>query len=282
MTPLRDIAVFHNAQKPGVIEVASRVASSLLASGARVRMAPELAETIGLVCEDLENLSGCELICVLGGDGTLLSLVENAYGRDLPLLGVNMGRMGFLTEIQPEHIEQDIAQLMRGEYGIANRMLLAAQMQGASGVALNEVAINRTGSSIGILSIEIEADGVLVDRFSGDGLIVASATGSTAYSLSAGGPIIAPGLDCMVLTPICPHTLHARPVVLSPKERVVVRVLGDKDSARVVLDGHNIMRFENGDNQVTIHRAQRDAKFVRLHEHNFFGLLRSKLSDWTH
>lgn len=282
--PPRVIGIWYNAQKPGVADNVRRLVSVAERHGASCRMEGALARAIGRKAESEQcDYRGCDMLCVFGGDGTLLSALNVAYELQVPLLGIDMGRMGFLSEVQPEQIEADIAQLMRGEFYIDERMLLAAELGGERDlVALNEVAINRTGFQVGILGIEVEASGVLVDRFSGDGLIVASATGSTAYSLSAGGPIVAPGMDCMVLTPICSHTLHVRPVVVSPDERITVRVLGDLGSARVVLDGHNILEFSGGNREVRIRRAQRNAYFVRLHQRNFFDLLRSKLSDWTH
>lgn len=282
--PPRQIGIWHNDQKSGVIENARALVCAFEARGAQCCMQPALAGALGLPAEAGPcDYRDCELLCVLGGDGTLLSALDVAYALDLPLLGINMGRMGFLSEVQPDEIERDVDWLMRGDYMLEHRMILQASMRGhEDAVALNEVAINRTGASVGILSIEVEAGGTLIDRFSGDGLIVASATGSTAYSLSAGGPIVAPGMDCMVLTPICPHTLHARPVVISPKEQVTVRVIGETGSARAVLDGHNTMEFIDDVCEVHIQRAPRDIRFVRLHEHNFFGLLHSKLSEWTH
>lgn len=284
-TPPREVGIWYHPDKPGLIENTARLVSAFERHGVSCRMDASLALALGRrVAARPFDLTGCELLCVLGGDGTLLSALEAAYGNDLPMLGINMGRMGFLSEVQPEHIGQDIDQLMRGEFVLESRMLLEVAMDGcASAVALNEVAVNRTGLSVGILSVEESVGGVLIDRFSGDGLIIASATGSTAYSLSAGGPIVAPGMDCMLLTPICAHTLHARPVVVSPDERITVRVLGDADSAHVVLDGNRIMDFAPGSgNRLIVRRADRDIRFVRLHERNFFDLLRDKLSDWTH
>lgn len=280
----REVGIWYNAQKPGVTQVAQRLVRAFGVHGVKCHMDAQLGRALGMdEAVSPCDYAQCELLCVLGGDGTLLSALDAAYGANLPLLGINMGRMGFLSEVQVDALERDIDLLMRGEYRVEHRMLLEASMQGMpSAVALNEVAITRTGFSVGILGIEVEANGVLIDRFSGDGLIVASATGSTAYSLSAAGPIVAPGLDCMVLTPICPHTLHARPVVISPNERITVRLLGKPDSARVELDGRQIMQFGDGVNEVLIRRAEKDIGFVRLHERNFFELLRSKLSEWTH
>ncbi|MDL2206170.1 NAD(+)/NADH kinase [Eubacteriales bacterium OttesenSCG-928-N13] len=276
---LRKIGIWYNASKPGVQDVVARLVRAWESHGAQC----VAASPYGMRDDrSTDCFIGCELLCVVGGDGTLLSALDVAYEQDLSLLGVNMGRMGFLSEVQPDHLEMDIDQLVRGDYEIQPRMLLSASLEGGRGVALNEVAISRTGSASGILSIEIEAGGILVDRFSGDGVIVASATGSTAYSLSAGGPIVAPGMECMVITPVCPHTLHARPVVIPPDQPVTVRMLDAAESARVVLDGRRSMMFDEQNGQLTITRAPKDIRFVQLHQRNFFDLLRNKLSDWTH
>ena len=127
--------------------------------------------------------------------------------------------------------------------------------------ALNEICVMRRGHTVGILSLELMVNGTLLDRISGDGLIVASATGSTAYSLSAGGPIVSPGLDCFVLTPVCPHTMSARPFVAS---------------------GRRTLELSEERSQITIVKGVRKARFVRLQERDYFGLLRKKLSQWTH
>ena len=283
-TPLREVGILYNALKPGAMENAARMRHAFMEYGIACRTvrcfsAPISADELSF---EQANFEGCGLLCVLGGDGTLLAALQKTYVCGIPMLGVNMGRMGFLSEVQPDDIEADVALLMSGHYVLEPRMLLEAYVPGEPvHVALNEVAINRSGMTASILALEVYAGGVLVDRFSGDGLIVASSTGSTAYSLSAGGPIVAPGLDCVVITPVCSHTLHVRPVVVSPDLPIEVRVLGNPSSARIMLDGHTNLPFPV-DAPLCIRRAARDIRFLKLHNHNFFDLLRRKLSDWTH
>ncbi len=263
----RTVGIWQNDGKQGVQEVAWRLRAALEAKGMRV-------------LPDCTRLEGCDLMMVLGGDGTFLHAFEAALPRDIPMLGVNLGRVGFLSEIQPDHLEQDVEKLAAGEYAIEPRMLLEVlTASGQKAYALNEVAFNRSDSSAGVLSLSVSAGGGLMDRFSGDGLIVATPTGSTAYSMAAGGPIVAPGLDCMLLTPICPHTLAARPIVISDRQVVSVSILGDKRRARVIVDGRYVLAPEDG--AVTVRRAERNIRFVRLRPHSFFELLRGKLSDWT-
>ena len=203
---------------------------------------------------------------------------------DTPILGVNLGRLGFLTEVETDELnERIIDRLLAGDYAIDARTTMMIEGQDhLRYYALNDIVITRATPSVRILSLEYEANGTLVDCISGDGLIVATATGSTAYSLSAGGPVVLPGLDCFVLTPVCPHTLNARPVVVSADERITVRMLDDRGGAQAVLDGRRVIPMTLERPEITICRSPRQARFVRFHEKNYFGLLRSKLSEWTH
>ena len=241
------VALWQNDLKPGVQAVARRLRFALEARGIRV-------------LDDCTRLEDCDLMMVLGGDGTFLHAFEAALRYDIPMLGVNLGRIGFLTEVQPDLVEEDVERLALGQYEIENRMLLEVMTaSGQSAYALNEVAFNRSESSVGVLSLSVSLRDGMVDRFSGDGLIVATPTGSTAYSLAAGGPLVAPGLDCMVLTPICPHTLAARPIVVSDRQAVSVSILGDAGRARVVVDGRYIIAPDGG--EVVVRRAERNIRF---------------------
>lgn len=280
---LQKIGIWYNAQKPGVQSVAARLIRALEDGGAKVCVPEVLALELGLGSTYIdEGYLGCDLLAVLGGDGTILSALDIAIPRDLPMLGINMGRIGFLSEIQIESLEEDISKLLSGAFFMEERMLLKVEAPGhAPAYALNEVSFNRMDSLVGILALETEADGVLVDCCAGDGLIVATSTGSTAYSLSAGGPIVSPDLDCIVLTPICPHTLNARPVVLSAATAVTVRLRGTEKRAVMLIDGRKPVELKDAGEGITIEKANRRARFVRLRKHNYFELLREKLSQWT-
>lgn len=278
----RYVGIWYNGSKDGVFETAACLVRAIERAGAYPVMDGALCRRIGheAACEDF---AACEFLCVLGGDGTLLAALDVALPLGLPLLGVNMGRVGYLSEVQPENIERDVQRALSGESFIERRMLLEASTSaGERGLALNEVSFNRAEGTVGILALEMSAGGAVIDRLAGDGLVVATATGSTAYSLSAGGPVVAPGLDCVLLTPICSHTLHARPVVVSADQVVTVRVIDDRSRAHVLLDGRKPISLPEGDPRVTIRRAEATAAFLRLEDRNFFDVLREKLSDWTH
>lgn len=232
---------------------------------------------------DPSGYSDCEMLIVLGGDGTILRALDLAIPYDLPILGINVGRLGFLTEVEMNDMEQDLLTVLNGDYTIDERMTISVDgYDNETMFALNEIVISRSTPEMRILSLEYCSNGTVINRISGDGMIIASSTGSTAYSLSAGGPIVSPGLDCFVLTPVCPHMLNVRPVILSSNDRITIRTADDRSQARAVLDGRKFIPMEGENAEITIRRSPRSAKFIRVHDRNYFELLRGKLSKWTH
>lgn len=279
----RRVGIWYNDSKENSLEAAYQLVGVLRRHGVKPVMGPMLAQALGETASRQEDFAGCEFLCVLGGDGTLLAAVDAAMALDLPMLGVNLGRVGYLSEVQPENLARDVGRALAGEGWLDRRMLLrATTSDGGSALALNEVAFNRSENSVGILALEVSAGGAMVDRVAGDGLVVATPTGSTAYSLSAGGPLVAPGLDCILLTPICPHTLRTRPVVVSADQAVQVRLMEQRGGAHVLLDGFKPLVLPSQDPTVTIRRWERTVSFLRLGHLNFFDLMRDKLSDWSH
>jgi NAD+ kinase len=281
---IKSVGIWWNPTKEGALPVAGRIVEAFERRGVAVLMDEPLAQALNRpVSEGADDFAGCDLLVVLGGDGTLLSGMDIAVPRDIPLLGVNLGRLGFLCEVEPGDIEADVDRLMRGEYTIESRMMLEAQIPGQEPMfALNEVTLTRRWPAIRIISMEIEARGMLVDRFAGDGMIIASPTGSTAYSFSAGGPVVAPGVECMLLTPICPHTLQSRPVVLPADEQITVKILGEAEAVQAAFDGWHSIQLSEQAREVRIARSKRCVKFIRLHQRDFYQVLRGKLSDWKH
>lgn len=280
----RRVGMVWRSSKRESLKVAGELIDLLGEYGISVAASNALAGALGrpsLAAEDA--LGACDLIMVLGGDGAILSALDWALPNDIPVLGINFGRLGFLTEIDPSSLKQDIESLLEGKYTLDTRTTMTIRgLDQRDFFALNEIVVTRATPAVRVLSLEIEVNGTLVDRISGDGLIVASATGSTAYSLSAGGPIVMPGLDCFVITPICAHTMTARPVVVSSNDAVTVRVLDDRGGAHAVLDGRKDVALSGDAPQITILRSEMQARFVRLHDRNYFSLLRGKLSEWTH
>ena len=280
---VRCVGIHWNSSKPMGIPVALDLIQSLLQRGVEVCVNPELGNTLGIPGLAMNAFDRCQLLIVFGGDGTILSGLDHSIPYDTPILGVNLGRLGFLTEIEVNELDgRMIDRLLAEDFAVDTRTTMAIEgLDHLRYFALNDIVIARATPFVRILSLEYEADNSLVDRISGDGLIVSTATGSTAYSLSAGGPVVLPGLDCFLLTPVCPHTLNARPVVVSADERITVRILEDR-GAQAVLDGRKTIALSAERPEITICRSERPARFVRLRERNYFGLLRSKLSEWTH
>lgn len=279
----RKVGLFLNPSKETVFEVAGELKELLKEHNIPVVTIILQTQSQGNTVEADGVFDDCDLMIVLGGDGTILSALDYALPNDIPLLGVNLGRVGFLTEVDPNNLRRDMLDVLQGRFSVDDRMTMTVQGQDERRFfALNEIVVTRASMGVRILSLEIDVNGILVDRISGDGLIVASATGSTAYSLSAGGPIIRPGLDCFVITPICPHTMSARPVVVSSDDLVTIRVLDDRGGVNAVLDGRKVVDVHSGDPGVTVLRSGLKARFIRLHDRNYFSLLRDKLSEWTH
>lgn len=282
---VRCVGIHWNPSKSTGLDVARKLIELLNQRGVGVCLNSSLNAELNARGVLVEEFSQCQLLIVLGGDGTILSGLDRAIPYDLPILGINLGRLGFLSEIETVELdERFIDRLLAGDYSIDARTTMTVEGQNhLKFFALNDIVITHATPSVRILSLEYEANGTLVDCISGDGLIVATATGSTAYSLSAGGPVVLPGLDCFVLTPICPHTLNARPVVVSADERITVRAKGELcGDVQAVLDGRRVLLMDRQSPEFTICRSPRQARFVRFHEKNYFGLLRSKLSEWTH
>lgn len=277
------VGIVWNPSKRSGFEIARELKKLLDEYNIPVTTGITLAHALGNPELSEGSFEECDLLMVLGGDGTILSALDYALPGDIPILGINLGRMGFLTEVDPCDLRRDVVDVLEGRYTIDSRMTMTLRGADAYSLfALNEVVVSRSTPSVRVLSLEIEVNGMLVDRISGDGLIVASATGSTAYSLSAGGPIVRPGLDCFVITPICPHTMNARPVVVSSNDMITIRVLDDRGGAHAVLDGRKTVEVRKGEPGVTVMRSDFKARFIRLHDRNYFGLLRDKLSEWTH
>jgi NAD+ kinase len=231
---------------------------------------------------------GVDLLITLGGDGTFLWGARLVAERGVPVLGINLGHMGFLTSITLNGIEEAMERLFQGEYVLDTRSTLDARVVGENGLerdrylALNDFVIHKGGMArVTRLDLLVgERDDLEeISRFNGDGLVVSTPTGSTAYSLSAGGPIVAPGMECIIVTPICPHTLAVRPLVISSLERVTVRPLDRAGTLVLTVDGQAGTEFSMGES-VVIRQAEARVKLVRFPGQTFFSTLRQKL-NWA-
>ena len=218
-----------------------------------------------------------DVVVVVGGDGTMLSIARQVAPFDLPLIGINQGRLGFLTDIPLADMEATIGAILDGRFVEERRTLLDTEVNGDRGVALNDVVVNR-GSGGSMIEVRVEIDGRFVYAMRADGLIVATPTGSTAYALSSGGPIIAPDVPAFALVPVAPHALTHRPVAVHDSAVIAVTVQRGKD-ASVHCDGQTRFPLGEGDT-VTIRRAASSARFLHPEGHDYFAMLRSKL-HWS-
>lgn len=239
------------------------------------------AQDAGVDCavyDDAEAIkadpSAPDVLTVVGGDGSLLRYAHAASERNIPVLGINQGRIGFLSEIAADEFPAALKKLKDGAYSTEQRMMLACRIGACAELfCLNDFMVFKQSFS-GIAQIEIELNEMRIGTVYCDGIIVATPTGSTAYTLSAGGPVIAPGLEAIAVTPVCPHTLHFRPFVASPDDRVRVRVIG---RGIVSADGMDKVPVGTGD-EIVITRARRSAQFIRFGQKNVFELIQTKLS----
>jgi NAD+ kinase len=228
--------------------------------------------------QELANES--DLLLVLGGDGTLLAAARVAAPRGIPILPVNMGSLGFLTSFTLDEMFPALEDALVGRSSVSERVLLRVELDRGGQVVdgqrvLNEAAINK-GALARMIELELKIDGTFVCRYRSDGLIVATPTGSTAYSLSAGGPIVHPSVEALIITPICPHTLSDRPLVLRDSSSVEVSLSGDAESVFLTLDGQKGIPMQSGD-RVRIARAPERLKLIQPPRKSYFNILRSKL-----
>ena len=222
-----------------------------------------------------------DLMITFGGDGTLLGGAQLAISCGSPLLGINLGTVGFLTEEEPENLDQALESLLRGQYTIEQRSLLEAVnvRDGARSFALNDVVITRGGYAR-LIRVEAKVNGEEYGTFTADGIVVATPTGSTGYSLSAGGPIVEPGMRCMTITPVCAHSLQHAPCVASASSEIRLRMRADREqTAELQVDGMNRGMLKGGD-EIRITGAARPLELIRLRPYHFFGLVRKKLMEW--
>jgi NAD+ kinase len=222
-----------------------------------------------------------DLMVAVGGDGTLLHAARHVAARDVPLLGINRGRLGFLTDISPESMLQAIDAILGGDYLEERRAMLAAKLGAQQDsqplLAVNDIVLQK-GETGHMLDFTTVVDGVYVNTHRGDGLIVATPTGSTAYALSCGGPIIQPNVNALVMVPICPHTLSDRPLVLPATSSVRVSLERDTHGpAHVVCDGEALAKLAGGES-VTISLATQTVTLLHPRDYNYYELLRSKLN----
>lgn len=260
-----------------------KVEAAVLAAAARLR-----SEGIE-VCSDRAEISGGEvlsreaviagsdLLIVCGGDGSILAVARRAAARSVPVLGVNFGQLGFLSEVEAAGLPGALDRVLSGDYEVERRLMLRASWQGQEEDALNDIVVRRE-SSLAVVRADVEVDGLKLDHYVADGILVSTPTGASAYALSCGGAIVHPRLTCLSLMAICPHSLRARPVMLAPDQEISVRIEARSLPAMICADGQDLISMASGES-VRIRRAPYDARLIRLDRRDFFAKVHAKLVE---
>lgn len=223
-----------------------------------------------------------DIVIVFGGDGTFLKAARTFAASDVPILGINLGQLGFLTDIEVEMLEDGLDKLLAGKYQIEERMILEGRVIRSKQLVSRLIAINdlvlTKGPFSRIIKLETFIDGEYITTYPGDGLIIACPTGSTAYSLSAGGPIVNPKMKSLIITPICPHTLNSRSIVTTEDEEIVVKVDADHSEVMLTVDGQESFPILS-DDIIKINKSNLVAKMIKLEGYNFYKILRNRLHN---
>jgi NAD+ kinase len=281
----KTVGLWGRLTEPSVAEPAMQVLTHLRKRGTKVFAAKQPGGADALsgikIVEETELAKHVDIVVAVGGDGTLLHAARHVAKRGVPLLGINRGRLGFLTDISPDHMLDAIDSILGGDYLEERRLMLSAQIADGGAhqklVALNDVVLQK-GETGRMIDFVTTVDGSYVNTHRGDGLIVATPTGSTAYALSCGGPIIQPNVDALVMVPICPHTLSDRPLVLKLSSSIEVRIdAGTEAAAHVVCDGEELGPIRN-DEVLRIGLADESVTLLHPRDYNYYELLRSKLN----
>jgi len=258
-----------------------QVAGALRAEGMTVCPELWLQQAAGEAVPCEPETFPMDVIVSVGGDGTLLRATQTALRHNVPVLGINMGHIGFLVESEMDGLKDVCRRLKEDDFTIENRMMLEVVLQdGSVETALNDVVISRGGYAR-LIALQASVGREVIGRYVADGLIIATPTGSTGYSLSAGGPIVCPEVECMVLSPICPHSLQHRPVVADASQIVTIALdCEPEQTAQLDVDGRMVGTL-SGRELVTIRRSQAVTRLIRFGSHSFFQRIRAKLTEWS-
>jgi len=285
MSHFQRIGLLGSLDVPEVVESLQKLESFLRAQGRDVVYEEQAAGLVHWSPDKvlpIDQFPGAiDLGIVVGGDGSMLSACRKMADCGIPLLGINRGRLGFLTDISPEEIEERVWPVLQGEYKQTRRFLLETTVtrngtEIGTGTAVNDIVLH-PGMSVRMMAFELYVDGEFVYSQRSDGLIVSTPTGSTAYALSAGGPLLFPELDAMVVVPLNPHTLSSRPIVLHGGANIEIRVSSRNElHPLITCDGHNDFSTEPGD-VIRIKKHANDILLIHPKDNNFYGVCRSKL-----
>lgn len=283
-------AIITNPTKCGAVEFTKKAISRIQSSGSYAALTEEYKpyfsefENIEYFSSYEAMMKSCDIAIAVGGDGTIIKAAKYAAAENRPILGVNFGRIGFVAQLEPEELSK-LDDILKGNFKTEDRMMLKAELVKKNGersvsYALNDVVISR-GSYSRIVDFTICHNDREICSYRADGIIFSTPTGSTAYSLSAGGPVVQPTMDCIVFTPVCTHSLFSRPIVFSADSKLSISA-GCDDSCEVIVtvDGQRSQKLGEGD-CVAISRAQKPARLIIASQKNFYGVLSDKLNRRT-
>ncbi|MCI5869097.1 MAG: NAD(+)/NADH kinase [Dorea sp.] len=251
---------------------------SLLEEAEKTCIVCQKDEKKNIILDSVPDDIDCAI--VIGGDGSLIEVARMLWKRDVPILGINMGTLGYLTEVEVNHIDEDLKQMLSGNYLYEERMMLEGTFDnGMRDVALNDIVISRKGD-LRIIHFRLFVNGELLNSYEADGVIVSTPTGSTAYNLSAGGPVVEPTASLIVITPICSHALNTRSIVLSSEDEIVIEIgegrNGSKEEVLATFDGADTLTLSTGE-KVMVRKADAETKLIKLNKLSFLEILRRKM-----
>ena len=273
------IALFPNEKKKHSFDLASQIRQFFNERGITVVAEDEKAKKIGASPLSQIDPKNIHFMISMGGDGTMLRIAHRFSMIDAPILGINLGHLGFMADVPAKEIFPSLEDLLAGKFSIDERMMLEGLgPDKASLQAVNDIVLHR-GQNYSLIELSIHLDGVYVNTFVADGIIIATPNGSTAYSLAAGGPILSPDLDAIVMTPICPHTISNRPIVLTADHQIQIEYLSPYSPIDVRADGIEAIDLPTH-GQIIVKRSNKRFKLVHLERNEYFSTLRTKLG-WS-
>ncbi|HEU64324.1 hypothetical protein LCGC14_1351530 [marine sediment metagenome] len=274
------VALFPNEEIKSSFDVAKKIADYLTKNDIKVVSEDKKAKVLNIPSISSVNEKKIKFLISLGGDGTILRLAHKYSDLDAAILGINLGNLGFMADIPGTDIFESLDDLIKKKYTIENRIIIeATSSKGEISFAANDVVFHRACNH-SLIDISVSVDNKYLNTFSADGIIVATPNGSTAYSLSAGGPILYPSLDAFLITPICPHAITNRPIVITADTEIEIKYLS-KFKTPIEVHSDGIVHFEMNTNETfKIKKSKKVFKLVKLERHNYFSTLRSKL-NWA-
>ena len=280
---MKHFLIYTNHHKDPKREITNRIKAYLEEMGQKVTI---ITGEDGTVPEEENIPKDAVCMIVLGGDGTMLRAAWDTKKENIPLIGVNMGTLGLMTEVEPENLENSLNKLLDGEYKLESRMMLHGCVEKVNGEiyedwALNDVVIARSGS-LKLIKLNIFVNGLLLKTYNADGIIVTTPTGSTGYNLSAGGPIVNPAAKLIMLTPICAHTLNSRSIILSSEDVIDIEIpegrQGEKQQLEANFDGSHVVSVQTGD-KIQISKSNQTTEIIKIGKVSFLDTLHKKMSE---